>query len=397
LEKPVYLGGGVAALLLGILGWMMFNRRRYKNLAQLEQSVINSGDDFKTAIFRTTVGTPTQTATTQQQTSVMTDFSRLGLGAIDTHEVDPIAEAEVYMAYGRDAQAEEILKEALNKDPGRQEIAMKLLEIYAARRDTLAFETQASEIYAAIAGQPTPLWAKVTELGRSIDPENPLYQFKDANVYPEAPEPARYQPGADALREELPFNDSAETDDVTKLFTDEPMQDLGDMSHQEPAADEDGAMDFQLDMDAEAPLESKAVSAAVKPVVSNPFMEPAEAASEELGGGFTQVPEFSPLPEDAMESVQIGVADEGQVETSSTELPDLDFSNIDLELSSPLHEAGATATGAVTTPVEAMHEAAQPVQELAQASIDPELWEEVNTKLDLAKAYLEMEIGRAHV
>jgi len=30
---------------------------------------------------------------------LLTDFSRLGLGAIDTHEVDPIAEAEVYMAY----------------------------------------------------------------------------------------------------------------------------------------------------------------------------------------------------------------------------------------------------------------------------------------------------------
>jgi len=33
------------------------------------------------------------------------------------------------MAYGRDAQAEEILKEAIGKNPDRHEIRAKLLEI----------------------------------------------------------------------------------------------------------------------------------------------------------------------------------------------------------------------------------------------------------------------------
>jgi pilus assembly protein FimV len=76
--------------------------------------------------------------------SFLTDFSQAGLGTIDTHDVDPIAEAEVYMAYGRDAQAEEILKEAIGKNPDRNEIRVKLLEIYAARRNAAAFGTAAS-------------------------------------------------------------------------------------------------------------------------------------------------------------------------------------------------------------------------------------------------------------
>ena len=38
---------------------------------------------------------------------------------LDTNEVDPVAEADVYIAYGRDAQAEEILKEALRTHPER--------------------------------------------------------------------------------------------------------------------------------------------------------------------------------------------------------------------------------------------------------------------------------------
>ena len=79
--------------------------------------------------------------------SLASDFSREGLGNIDTDEVDPIAEAEVYLAYGRDAQAEEILKDALKKDPQRQEIYLKLLEIHAQHNKPSAFETVAAELY----------------------------------------------------------------------------------------------------------------------------------------------------------------------------------------------------------------------------------------------------------
>mgnify|MGYP002149660183 CR=1 FL=1 len=43
-------------------------------------------------------------------------------------DVDPVAEADVYLAYGRDLQAEEILKEALRTTPQRVAIHGKLLE-----------------------------------------------------------------------------------------------------------------------------------------------------------------------------------------------------------------------------------------------------------------------------
>ena len=62
-------------------------------------------------------------------------------------DVDPVAEADVYLAYGRDLQAEEILKEAMRTTPQRVAIHSKLLEIYSKRRDTKAFEA---------GGQPKP-------------------------------------------------------------------------------------------------------------------------------------------------------------------------------------------------------------------------------------------------
>ena len=89
-------------------------------------------------------------------------------------DVDPVAEADVYLAYGRDLQAEEILKEAMRGNPDRLAIRTKLLEVYAKRRDTKGFELLATQLYALTKGEGDD-WAKAQELGRQIDPENPLY------------------------------------------------------------------------------------------------------------------------------------------------------------------------------------------------------------------------------
>src|SRR6185437_1909183 len=93
---------------------------------------------------------------------------------MEAEEVDPIAEADVYMAYGRDAQAEEILKEALQKDANRTAVHAKLLEIYAHRKDTGSFQQTAQKLKSLTNGS-GPEWEKAAALGRSIDPRNNLY------------------------------------------------------------------------------------------------------------------------------------------------------------------------------------------------------------------------------
>ena len=98
-------------------------------------------------------------------------------------DVDPVAEADVYLAYGRDLQAEEILKEALRANPERLAIRLKLLEVYAKRRDTKGFEQLAVQLYAETHGVGDD-WGRAQELGRQIDPENPLYQPGGAPSHP---------------------------------------------------------------------------------------------------------------------------------------------------------------------------------------------------------------------
>jgi len=174
LANPLYWGGGLAALGLGgVLWWMMAGggRRRKTGSSVLEDSIMSGGDVRPSSVISAASGGSVNTG----DTSFLTDFSQAGLGTIDTHDVDPIAEAEVYMAYGRDVQAEEILKEAIAKNPDRHEIRVKLLEIYAARHNTTAFETVAGELFAALGSKSSPLWDKAAEMGRGIDPTNPLY------------------------------------------------------------------------------------------------------------------------------------------------------------------------------------------------------------------------------
>lgn len=106
-------------------------------------------------------------------TSSSMSYSLSQLDAIG--DVDPVAEADVYLAYGRDLQAEEILKEAMRSSPERMAIRTKLLEVYAKRRDTKGFELLATQLFALTRGEGED-WAKAQEMGAQIDPENPLFQ-----------------------------------------------------------------------------------------------------------------------------------------------------------------------------------------------------------------------------
>ncbi|WP_158657883.1 FimV/HubP family polar landmark protein [Agarilytica rhodophyticola] len=53
---------------------------------------------------------------------------------------DVVAEADIYIAYGKYDQAEEMLLKVLTKDPSDQEVRLKLLEVYSAQGDAQSFD-----------------------------------------------------------------------------------------------------------------------------------------------------------------------------------------------------------------------------------------------------------------
>jgi pilus assembly protein FimV len=168
MENLPLVGGGAAVLLLG--GLLAAQRRKKKEVkAVAEPSILGVPTEPAHSLFAETGGQSVDTNNSVFNSSFAPSASQL-----DTNEVDPVAEADVYIAYGRDAQAEEILKEALRTHPERYPVRLKLLEIYAARKDQRAFETQAGELYSITRGQGEE-WAQAAALGLSIDPLNPLY------------------------------------------------------------------------------------------------------------------------------------------------------------------------------------------------------------------------------
>jgi pilus assembly protein FimV len=219
-ENPLVLpaAAGLLVLLAGLGFYRM--RQRKKNTAA-DSSFLESRlqpDSF----FGSSGGQRIDTAESSTSSSSMV-YSPSQLDAAG--DVDPVAEADVYLAYGRDLQAEEILKEAMRSTPTRVAIHNKLLEIYAKRRDAKAFEVVANEAYSLADGR-GPEWDHACALGRELDPNNPLYQ-----------------PGGAPANQRAALSAVAAGGMLTQPFDDSALSRGDDI----PAAD--GGLDLDLDLD----------------------------------------------------------------------------------------------------------------------------------------------------
>jgi pilus assembly protein FimV len=168
LDNPLVLPGALAAVLLAGFG---FYRMRQGKRDSGETSFLESRlqpDSFFGASGGQRVDTRDATGVPSSMSYSLSQLDAIG-------DVDPVAEADVYLAYGRDLQAEEILKEAMRANPERMAIRLKLLEVYAKRRDTKGFEMLATQLY-ALAGGDSDDWMRAQQLGLGIDAENPMYQ-----------------------------------------------------------------------------------------------------------------------------------------------------------------------------------------------------------------------------
>ena len=170
LESPLLPAG--AAGVVGLLAILGFYRARQRKLAQQADALSSDLRLHPDSIFAASGGQRIDTSEPATDGSAI-PYSPSQLGPSD--EVDPVAEADVYLAYGRDGQAEEILREALRTNPERLAIHQKLLELFAKRRDFKSFAAIAELAFQASQGQ-GPDWQRIRELGQSIDATNPLYQ-----------------------------------------------------------------------------------------------------------------------------------------------------------------------------------------------------------------------------
>ena len=366
--------GGVAVLGVGILAMYYLRRRRAK--AEFEESILSGGSLAAEASSVTDSGNQAAAS----DTSFLSDFSQGGMGNIHTDEVDPIAEAEVYLAYGRDEQAEEILKEAIVKDPQRQELKQKLLEIYLQRSDVVAFETLAEELYAQIGGTGGRVWERVEEMGRKISPSNPMFR---------GGAPGR-KPVAASGEMEMLENMTGNTGPIVPNATISPMNDA-----QHAASPEVGGIDFTA-ADAAVPAAAATAGESAAPVssgginfdldlVSAPRTAPApharpssEVAADDRGFGLDF--NLDGVPATGGDAHEISLDTVAQSASEQV----LDFESV--------AEAPRASEGIAFMAADASSDAPELEFEGADegGAEGHSQWDETTTKLDLAKAYIDM-------
>ncbi len=188
MADPVLLAAAAGGPLLFLLLVALIRRRR--SSSQEVDTVVNmppigrdimpnaAGSDSGPTIVKPPAAKP-QSFSEVIEESASPDFgASAGMGAMQTEdsEIDPIAEADVYLAYRRYEQAEALLKEAIRQDGERSELKLKLLEIYFTTKDKDAFEAQAEALYASLDGQDDEgLWEQAVEMGREIASDHPLF------------------------------------------------------------------------------------------------------------------------------------------------------------------------------------------------------------------------------
>jgi len=369
-ENPnVQMGAGGAVLLLA--GYAVFKWRR-KRSSQFENSIMSVVPSDADSVLGSVGGRSVDTSSS----SIQSDFGQGGKASAE--EIDPIAEADVYMAYGRDAQAEEILKDALSKDSSRQAIRVKLLEIYANRKDARSFQNAANDLHAATGGRGAE-WEKVAALGLAIDPGNALYGGKAGSPTAMA-SPSQLPPGFNETAQMPSFNPPTTAGPVldaeaplnidfdigTSTTGSAPLPDLDLGIGSTPSGGPAAGLDFDLGLGGgdktAAPL-AGATAAAPEPALSIDFDlpmgdKPAAAAAP----AFTQM--AAPATELGAIDFDLGTqaAPEPRIEAKG---PAMDLAGLSLDLGTP---GGGNGSGGA-----------------------PDArWQEVATKLDLAKAYEEM-------
>ncbi len=312
LANPVYLGAGAGVLAL--LAFFGLRRRRGVE-TEFQESILRASADDEADGEQAAFTEPQSQDQASSESSLLSEFAVSDMGSIKNEgEADPLSEADVYLAYGRYQQAEELIREALEKEPEREDVNLKLLEVFLATQNQGAFDEHAQAILARLENTADPMWTKVAAMGRELSPDNPLYQ-EDADA----------QGAETAADDSLDFDIeevSRSLDEAASLDTENP---------EAPTADAGEGLEFDMDLGDDSQAGDG-------------------AAFEEPGAGAG-----APDRQEDTSTTATASADEG-----------LDF---DIENFGDLGDA-----------------------EPAEATQDGELAEldEVSTKLDLARAYIDM-------
>ncbi|MEJ0007472.1 MAG: FimV/HubP family polar landmark protein [Steroidobacteraceae bacterium] len=95
--------------------------------------------------------------------------------AVNLDQGDPLAEADFHMAYGLYDQAADLVRIAIQRDPTRRDLKLKLLEVFFVWGNKEQFLHSAHELAGTRAEAAPGEWEKILIMGKQLAPEDPLF------------------------------------------------------------------------------------------------------------------------------------------------------------------------------------------------------------------------------
>ncbi|HSN17080.1 MAG TPA: FimV/HubP family polar landmark protein [Gammaproteobacteria bacterium] len=339
-------------------------------LAEPPTEVADHGDSDKTMLMAAPPPAP------MQETVVGGGGSQLDVS-------DPMAEADFHMAYGLYDQAADVLRKALRQNPDSRPVHVKLLEVFFTAGDKSNFVNEAKKLRQSMGAAPDKDWESVAIMGRQVAPDEPLFSSSGASLSTGAVDLALDGGGTDTVVSDL--------DALEGAFTSAGAMPAAEAPAPAPAPMEDNSLEFSLpDLEPmaapEAPVEAPA-----------PAPSAASTGDFDLGDlNFEPTPSAKPAEKKAEPTLG---TDEPTVATDFGTDSQVEFDKALNDLASFVN-TNVPAQPDISAEPESDDKtlAIRPSKPAADLSMDSSAEEagggssmnEIGTKLDLARAYIDM-------
>ena len=117
----------------------------------------------------------TAEAVSQDDAALFGDETLSSQTAINLDQADPVAEADFHMAYGLYDQAADLLEKAVNDEPDRRDLKLKLLEVFFVWDNKDSFRQTAQALRTEMGDGADADWDKVAIMGKQICPNDELF------------------------------------------------------------------------------------------------------------------------------------------------------------------------------------------------------------------------------
>jgi len=412
--------GGGLLLLLGLFGWM-FKRGKSEaddvavtsgfdglddladEVAEEQKAELQSAEDDDASDPDVTTSMDAFDETEAGETTTDDATSDNDEEASDEEEPrdDVIAEADVYLAYGIYQQAEELLTQAIEDNPDRNDYRLKLAETHYASKSADAYVEIATDIKDKVK-EDSAIWKKVLVMGQDLCSDNVMFQgsliggLDLDSITPQAPEmdldldlDAASNDEVEAIDEntelELPevesladLDDTADDKTVDEIGEAEELEfDLSDADATEQSESTDDA-EFSLDIDAsELDIATEV-----------------EDSETDIDFGLEEVSEVVDDAEDEIsldltaEADVLNIVPNADVEASLDDNADEVEDEVSLDLTDVADSFNLDLDDDANDSIEIISDNEADDDDFDLSSLDDV--DEISTKLDLARAYLDM-------